>query len=153
VGRQPAAGGAINAWATIAGVRSSTLTREPNVNVVGGELLPCSLEPRTGFFRDGCCATGEEDVGSHTVCALMTEEFLEFSREAGNDLSTPRPEWGFSGLQPGDRWCVCAARWLEAHAAGYAPPVVLGATHARALEIVPIEALTALAAAPDVPSR
>jgi len=125
------------------------MSREPDVNVVGGALLPCSTEPLTGFFRDGCCATGEEDLGSHTVCAVMTEEFLAFSRQAGNDLSTPRPEWGFAGLEPGDRWCVCAARWLEAHGAGHAPPVVLGATHARALEVVPIEALTALAAEPD----
>jgi uncharacterized protein (DUF2237 family) len=125
------------------------VSRDPDVNVVGGELLPCSLEPLTGFFRDGCCGTGEEDVGSHTVCCVMTEEFLAFSRRAGNDLSTPRPEWGFPGLQPGDRWCVCAARWLDAHHAGAAPPVVLGATHERALEVVPIEALTAFAAEPD----
>jgi uncharacterized protein (DUF2237 family) len=125
------------------------MSRDPDVNVVGGALLPCSTEPVTGFFRDGCCATGDEDLGSHTVCAVMTEDFLAFSRQAGNDLSTPRPEWGFAGLQPGDRWCVCAARWLEAHRAGYAPAVVLGATHARALEVVPIEALTAFAAEPD----
>lgn len=119
------------------------MSREPDRNVVGGALLPCSTEPMTGFYRDGCCATGPEDVGSHTVCAVMTETFLEFSMQAGNDLSTPRPEWGFAGLAAGDRWCVCAARWLEAHRAGCAPPVVLGATHERALEIVPIEALTA----------
>ena len=125
------------------------MSREQDVNVVGGALLPCSSDPLTGFFRDGCCATGPEDVGSHTVCAEMTEEFLVFSRLAGNDLSTPRPEWGFSGLQPGDRWCVCASRWLEAHHAGCAPPVVLGATHARALEIVSIETLTARAAQTD----
>jgi hypothetical protein len=125
------------------------MSRDPDVNVVGGELLPCSLEPLTGFFRDGCCGTSEEDVGSHTVCCVMSEEFLAFSRRAGNDLSTPRPEWGFPGLQPGDRWCVCAARWLEAHRAGAAPPVVLGATHERALEVVPIDALTAFAAEPD----
>ena len=125
------------------------MSRDPDVNVVGGELLPCSLEPLTGFFRDGRCGTSQEDVGSHTVCCVMTEEFLAFSRRAGNDLSTPRPEWGFPGLQPGDRWCVCAARWLEAHRAGAAPPVVLGATHERALEVVPIDALTAFAAEPD----
>ena len=124
------------------------MSREPDLNVVGGELLDCSVDPLTGFFRDGCCGTGPEDVGSHTVCAVMTEEFLAFSKEAGNDLSTPRPEWGFEGLQPGDRWCLCAARWLEAYEAGMAPEVVLGATHASALEIVPIEALTAHAAAP-----
>lgn len=124
-------------------------TRDEDVNVVGGELLPCSEEPLTGFYRDGCCATGPEDVGSHTVCALMTAEFLAFSKAAGNDLSTPRPEWGFDGLKPGDRWCLCASRWLEAYEAGFAPEVVLGATHARALEVVPIEALTSYAAAPE----
>jgi len=122
------------------------MEREPDVNVVGGELLPCSTEPMTGFFREGCCSTGPEDLGSHTVCAVMTAEFLEFSRAADNDLSTPRPDWGFAGLRPGDRWCLCAARWLEAHRAGCAPAVVLGATHARALDVVPIEALTAYAA-------
>ena len=125
------------------------MSREPDLNVVGGELLPCSLEPMTGFYRDGCCGTGPEDVGSHTVCAVMTEEFLEFSRQAGNDLSTPRPEWGFEGLQPGDRWCLCAPRWLEAHEAGMSPEIVLGATHVSALEFVPIELLTARAVAPD----
>jgi len=119
------------------------VSRDPDRNVVGGALLPCSTEPMTGFYRDGCCATGPEDAGSHTVCTVVTEAFLEFSVQAGNDLSTPRPEWGFAGLVAGDRWCVCAARWLEAHRAGCAPPVVLGATHERALEIVPIEALTA----------
>ena len=128
------------------------MSREPDVNVVGGDLRPCSTEPLTGFFRDGCCATGPEDVGSHTVCAVMTEEFLRFSRLAGNDLSTPRPEWGFPGVQPGDRWCVCASRWLEAHHAGVAPPVVLGSTHAGALDVVPIEALTARAPRPTRPS-
>jgi uncharacterized protein (DUF2237 family) len=119
--------------------------RDEDVNVVGGELLPCGTDPVTGFYRDGCCSTGPEDVGSHSVCAVMTDEFLVFSRAAGNDLSTPRPDWGFPGLRAGDRWCVCAARWLEAHEAGVAPPVVLGATHRRALEVVPIEALTAAA--------
>jgi len=122
--------------------------RDHDQNVVGGELLACSVEPVTGFFRDGCCATGPEDVGSHTVCALMTAEFLEFSKLSGNDLSTPRPEWGFAGLQPGDRWCVCATRWLEAYRAGVPAPVILGATHERALEVVPIEALMAHVAAP-----
>jgi uncharacterized protein (DUF2237 family) len=125
------------------------MARHEDVNVVGGELLPCSLDPLTGFFRDGCCATGPEDAGSHTVCAIVTEEFLRFSARAGNDLSTPRPAWGFPGLRPGDRWCVCAARWLEAYDAGCAPAVVLGATHALAAEIVPIEALIAHAAQPD----
>jgi uncharacterized protein (DUF2237 family) len=125
----------------------------PDLNVVGGTLLACSeagsSRPVTGFYRDGCCATGPEDIGSHTVCSIMTAEFLEFSRLAGNDLSTPRPEWGFPGLSPGDRWCVCAERWLEAYDAGHAAAVVLGATHARALEVVPIEALIAHAFQPD----
>ena len=94
------------------------MVSEPDVNVVGGELLPCSTQPLTGFYRNGCCSTGAEDVGSHTVCVVATAEFLEFSRLAGNDLSTPRPEWGFPGLQRGDRWCLCASRWLEAHDAG-----------------------------------
>ena len=116
------------------------------MNIVGGELLPCSTEPLTGFFRDGCCSTGPEDLGSHTVCAVMTEEFLVFSRAAGNDLSTPRPEWGFAGLRPGDRWCVCAGRWQEAVDAGVAPPVVLEATHALALEFSSLDDLRANAA-------
>lgn len=124
------------------------MNRDPDLNVVGGQLLPCSADPVTGFYRDGCCATGPEDVGSHTVCTIVTGEFLEFSRLAGNDLSTPRPEWGFPGLSPGDRWCVCADRWLEAYRAGCAPAVVLGATHARALDVVPIDVLTANAFQP-----
>ncbi|MCY7302066.1 MAG: DUF2237 domain-containing protein [Thermoleophilia bacterium] len=122
------------------------MQKDPDRNVVGGTLLPCSNEPVTGFFRDGCCSTGPEDLGSHTVCAVMTAEFLTFSMETGNDLSTPRPEWGFPGLQPDDHWCVCASRWLEAHAAGVAAPVILGATHERALEVVPIDALISHAA-------
>jgi uncharacterized protein (DUF2237 family) len=125
------------------------MAREPDVNVVGGTLLPCSTDPLTGFYRDGCCGTGPEDAGSHTVCAVMTAEFLTFSRVAGNDLSTPRPEWGFPGLAPGDRWCVCASRWLEAYQAGCAPPVVLGATHEAALEVVPIELLLSMPALAD----
>lgn len=125
------------------------MSREPDVNVVGGTLQACSRDPLTGFYRDGCCGTGPEDVGSHTVCSVMTAEFLAFSRRAGNDLSTPRPEWGFAGLAPGDRWCVCAARWLEAHRAGCAPVVVLGATHVGALAVVPIEALSARTSEPD----
>jgi uncharacterized protein (DUF2237 family) len=125
------------------------MSRDPDRNIVGGELLPCSADPATGFYRDGCCATGPEDVGSHTVCAVMTAEFLEFSAGVGNDLSTPRPEWEFPGLSPGDRWCVCAARWLEAREAGCAPAVVLGATHARALDVVAIEDLSAHAAEID----
>lgn len=105
-------------------------------NVLGGPLEDCSHEPLTGFFRDGCCRTGAQDRGVHAVCARVTEEFLSFSRSAGNDLSTPRPEYRFPGLKPGDRWCLCAARWKEAWEAGVAPPVVLEATHASALEYV-----------------
>jgi hypothetical protein len=104
-------------------------------NVLGGSLLPCSLEPLTGWYRDGCCNTDAADTGLHTVCAVMTEEFLAFSKSAGNDLSTPRPEYGFPGLNPGDRWCLCAGRWEEARIAGFAPEVVLEATHAKTLEI------------------
>jgi uncharacterized protein (DUF2237 family) len=128
------------------------VSQESDVNVVGGELLSCSTEPLTGFYRNGCCSTGPEDAGSHTVCVIVDEGFLEFSRSVGNDLSTPRPDWGFAGLAPGDRWCLCAERWLEAHDAGRAPEVVLGATHRRALDVVPIEALVAFAVAPDVAS-
>lgn len=112
-------------------------------NVLGGPLASCSTAPMTGFFRDGLCSTCKEDRGSHTVCAEMTAEFLEASRLAGNDLSTPMPAAGFPGLRPGDRWCVCAARWQEALAAGVAPPVVLSSTHARALEIVSLDDLVA----------
>jgi uncharacterized protein (DUF2237 family) len=127
--------------------------REEDVNVVGGSLLECSADPVTGFYRDGCCATGPEDMGSHTVCAIVTEEFLAHSARAGNDLTTPQPQFGFGGLRPGDRWCVCAARWLEAHEAGCAPPVLLAATHRRALDVVPIDLLLASAAEdPDQPA-
>lgn len=105
-------------------------------NVLGTTLQTCSLDPLTGFTRTGCCETGPEDIGSHTVCTQVTEEFLVFSRIRGNDLSTPRPEYGFEGLQPGDRWCLCASRWQEAAEAGLAPPVILEATHERALEII-----------------
>ncbi len=108
-------------------------------NVLGGELIPCSTDPLTGFFRDGCCNTGAEDVGVHTVCARMTAEFLEFSRSVGNDLSTARA--GFGGLAPGDQWCLCAPRWQEAFEAGAAPSVVLQATHAATLEWVSLEDL------------
>jgi hypothetical protein len=111
------------------------------LNVLGGPLRPCSTAPMTGFFRDGTCRTCEQDMGSHTVCAEVTDVFLAFSKARGNDLSTPRPEWNFPGLKPGDRWCVCAARWLEAERAGVAPPVVLEATHERALDVVPEEVL------------
>jgi len=110
-------------------------------NVLGGRLLPCSTSPRTGFYRDGCCNTGPEDVGMHVVCVQMTESFLDFSRERGNDLSTPVPEHDFPGLEPGDRWCVCVARWREAFEAGAAPPVVLTATHEETLAVVALDAL------------
>jgi uncharacterized protein (DUF2237 family) len=110
-------------------------------NVLGGRLLPCSVSPRTGFYRDGCCNTGPEDVGMHVVCVQMTEPFLDFSREHGNDLSTPVPEHDFPGLEPGDRWCVCVARWREAFDAGVAPPVVLTATHEETLAVVTLDAL------------
>lgn len=105
-------------------------------NVLGGLLQACSVSPMTGFLRDGACHTGPRDIGSHTVCAQMTEVFLEYSLRRGNDLITPMPEYGFPGLKPGDRWCVCAARWLEAAEAGVAPPVILDATHERALRKV-----------------
>ncbi len=114
---------------------------DPAVNVLGTPLEPCSAEPRTGFFRDGHCNTCAEDHGSHTVCAIMTAEFLAFSKYVGNDLSTPRPEFQFPGLRPGDRWCLCAARFLQAHEEGCAPRVVLEATHRGALDIVPFEVL------------
>jgi len=110
-------------------------------NVLGGPLEPCGTDPVTGFLRDGSCRCGPEDVGLHAVCAVMTQEFLEQQQSVGNDLSTPRPEWLFPGLAPGDRWCVVAARWLQAYDAGVAAPVVLASTNARALEVIPIELL------------
>jgi uncharacterized protein (DUF2237 family) len=115
-------------------------------NVLGGELEPCSLSPLTGFFRNGCCETGPEDVGMHTVCAVMTADFLRYSMSVGNDLSTPRPELGFPGLKPGDRWCLCAPRWKEALDAGMAPEVILEATHEEVLAIAPLPVLKAYAA-------
>jgi len=110
-------------------------------NVLGGPLQNCSADPLTGFYRNGCCHTAREDVGLHVVCAQMTEEFLEFSSARGNDLVTPMPEFGFPGLRPGDRWCLCAARWREALQSGVAPPVVLAATHELALQVVSLEDL------------
>jgi uncharacterized protein (DUF2237 family) len=110
-------------------------------NVLGGLLQPCGMEPITGFYRDGLCASGPEDLGSHTVCAVVSAEFLALQRELGNDLTTARPEYGFPGLKPGDRWCVVAVRWLQAYQAGTATGVVLAATNERALEVVPLEAL------------
>ena len=124
---------------------------EPNAtNVLGGPLEECGRDPLTGFYRDGCCSTGPDDLGSHTVCAVVTAEFLEHQRATGNDLITPHPEYRFPGLKPGDRWCVCAARWLHAYRDGAAAPVVLSATNAAALRIVPIEALREHAV--DVPA-
>jgi uncharacterized protein (DUF2237 family) len=110
-------------------------------NVLGGPLEACGLEPVTGFYRDGTCTSGPDDLGSHTVCAVVSAAFLDFQREIGNDLTTPRPQFFFPGLSPGDRWCVVASRWLQAYQAGVATGVVLAATNARALEVVPLEAL------------
>jgi len=118
-------------------------------NVLGGELEVCGTDPMTGFYRDGCCSTGPEDLGSHTVCAVVTHEFLKHQQAAGNDLSTPRPEWRFAGLKPGDRWCVVAARWLQAYHDGAASPVVLAATNQAVLDVIPLEKLSEHAV--DVP--
>ena len=115
------------------------------LNVLGTPLLACSFDPLTGYYRDGCCNTDHNDHGSHVVCAKVTQAFLDFSVSRGNDLVTPRPEFRFAGLKAGDRWCLCAQRWLEAFQAGVAPPVVLEATHRKALEIVTIEQLQACA--------
>lgn len=120
-------------------------------NVLGEPLEPCSVDPLTGFYRDGSCSCGPQDVGVHAVCAVVTAEFLEHQRSVGNDLATPRPEWSFPGLNPGDRWCVVAGRWMQAYRAGVAAPVVLASTHERALEIIPIEFLRAQAV--DVPGN
>ncbi len=116
---------------------------ETACNVLGQELMPCSNAPLTGFYRNGCCETGPDDTGLHTVCAVMTAQFLAFSRSVGNDLSTPRPEFNFPGLRPGDRWCLCAPRWKEALDAGAAPGVVLEATHEETLAIVTLDVLRA----------
>jgi uncharacterized protein (DUF2237 family) len=110
-------------------------------NVLGGPLAECGIDPLTGFYRDGSCSSGPNDIGSHTVCAVMSAEFLEHQQQIGNDLSTPRPEFRFPGLRPGDRWCVVAVRWLASYEVGVAAPVVLEATNERALDIVPLEAL------------
>ena len=111
------------------------------LNVLGQPLLPCGLDPLTGFYRDGCCNTGYDDPGMHVVCVRVTREFLAFSKKAGNDLSTPAPAFGFPGLKPGDQWCLCAGRWKEALDADAAPPVVLAATHEETLAMLPLEAL------------
>lgn len=117
--------------------------------MLGGPLTPCGTDPMTGFFRDGCCSTGEQDLGRHTICAVVTAEFLAHQRGIGNDLSTPMPVYRFPGLMPGDRWCVTARNWLRAHQDGFACPVVLASTHARTLDIVPLNVLQAYAV--DVP--
>jgi len=117
-----------------------------SINVLGEPLGLCSESPMTGFFRDGCCNTNDLDLSSHTVCVELTDEFLEYSRFRGNDLSTPQPDFGFPGLSAGDRWCLCAARWLEAHEQGMAPRVYLMSTHQRALDIVPLDTLRKYAA-------
>lgn len=114
---------------------------EPSINVLGGVLESCSTDPLTGFFRNGCCDTSAADRGLHTVCAVMTAEFLALSKYLGNDLSTPRPEYGFVGLKPGDQWCLCAGRFLQAHDEGAAPRIRLAATHRRTLDVVPLEVL------------
>ena len=119
-------------------------------NVLGGELEPCGTDPMTGFYRDGCCTTGPEDLGSHTICAVMTGEFLDHQRSIGNDLSTPRPDYGFPGLRPGDRWCVTAINWARADRDGAAAPVVLASTNEAVLEIVPLSFLQPHAV--DVPA-
>lgn len=111
------------------------------LNVLGTVLEECGFDPVTGFLRDGNCSTGPQDTGSHTVCAVVDEDFLEYSLSAGNDLVTPMPEYGFPGLKPGDRWCLCASRWKQAYEAGCAPPVLLRATHKRALELVELDVL------------
>lgn len=134
---------------TLSKARSLRLAREQEekvkkdepINVLGEALVPCSFDPVTGFFRDGACNTCQEDVGSHTVCAIMTAEFLAFSKYVGNDLSTPRPEYLFQGLKPGDHWCLCAGRFMQAADEGAAPRIKLAATHNRALEIVPLDVL------------
>ena len=118
-------------------------------NVLGGPLEPCGTEPLTGFYRDGCCATGPDDRGRHTICAVVTAEFLAHQRAIGNDLSTPRPEFRFPGLHPGDRWCVTVLNWLRAHEDGAAALVVLASTHERTLDVVPLEVLRSYAV--DVP--
>ncbi len=114
-------------------------------NIFGEELIPCSLNPLTGFYRDGCCKTDEQDVGTHTVCAVMTDDFLKFTKGRGNDLQTPRPEYLFPGLKAGDKWCLCALRWREAFLAGCAPLVVLEATHETTLNYIPMDWLVSKA--------
>lgn len=115
------------------------MERAEDKNVFGEDLAMCSLNPKTGYYRNGCCSTGHDDLGTHTVCAIMTDEFLDFSRSKGNDLFRPRPEYDFPGLKPGDRWCLCALRWKEAWEAGCAPLLILEATHEKTLEFIPLQ--------------
>ena len=124
----------------------SNIKMDESVNVFGEKLIACSHDPITGFFRDGCCNTNDQDFGSHTICIEASDTFLEFSRFKGNDLSTPAPQFGFAGLKAGDRWCLCASRWLEAHEQGMAPKVHLTRTHQKALDIVPLTILRQYAA-------
>jgi uncharacterized protein len=126
---------------------------DESLNVFGERLKPCGFDPRTGFFRDGCCNTGPEDLGRHLVCARMSDAFLAFSRARGNDLSTPRPDFGFAGLREGDRWCLCAERWQEAWRAGVAPRVILASTHRSALGIIPLAVLQRYSILPPSRSR
>ncbi len=126
------------------------MTMEPSINVLGTPLMSCSHDPKTGWFRDGCCNTDARDRGSHTICAQVTHSFLEFLRSKGNDLITPHPEYGFPGLKDGDQWCVCAASWRQAFKAGKACPVMLESTHRSALDIVPLEELMEMAIAAEV---
>lgn len=119
-------------------------------NILGTELIPCSHDPKTGFYRDGCCNTGPEDRGAHTVCVRVTQEFLAYSQTQGNDLSTPMPQYGFPGLKPGDCWCLCALRWKQAFEDGMAPNVILAATHKRTLDMIPMSDLLRHAEEPDV---
>lgn len=112
-----------------------------HTNIFGEVLIPCSTKPLTGFYRNGCCDTDDDDIGIHSVCVIVTKEFLDYSKSIGNDLVTPMPEWNFSGLIPGDRWCLCASRWVEAWKAGVAPQVVLEATHEKTLELIPLDDL------------
>jgi hypothetical protein len=119
--------------------------QDEDLNVLMTPLVPCSYDPLTGYFRDGCCTTDESDRGSHVICAKLTQGFLEFSLKQGNDLMTPRPEYRFAGLKPGQKWCLCALRWKEAYLAGFAPPVILASTHLKALEFVTLEQLQSCA--------
>lgn len=123
---------------------------QSQLNVLGGSLQECGTDPMTGFYRDGCCGTGAQDVGSHTVCTVVTADFLAHQQRVGNDLVTPRPEYSFPGLKPGDRWCVVAIRWMQAYLDGVAAPVVLASTHERALDVIPLKALQENAV--DVPA-